>query len=454
MKSDAQHSKCSNPIVGELLVPYGLGTLSPDDAIRFEDHVMECGFCRGELEAGFETFAKIFDVREELLQQMRSTGEDFDTQLARLRESREPKRKRIPVAELLKRYWAAGLKPWVYGPVAAVAVVVLVLQFVTHSPVSKKAVQLPPSMVQVGPSQSSRTNPTAETPEPAPVPMAAEEQAPIVHQEAMKLSAKSLGQTDGQRELLATPSEESTNIPSQSDLKMMTKLSPSAHSVATDSAVARAAQTPEPSEVMSDQFLMARAVPRVVRDSATVTKIQGMVTDLLRNPPQYNDSNRTSDLAAMMQRQPGFKVSPSVQPSEESTGMRYGAAPQTTEIQHGENFHKGMDAYGKRDYAAAEDELLKAVKSVPGDHEAWLYLGVSRLQRGEWGAAVQALTRADRKTRGQDALTRYYLALAWIKTGDFEQGLHIVNSMAGRTDSLGVHAAELKKLIDQSSAPR
>ena len=42
------HTSCPHPREGALLVDYFLGQLGEQDAVRFEEHLMNCAFCQEE----------------------------------------------------------------------------------------------------------------------------------------------------------------------------------------------------------------------------------------------------------------------------------------------------------------------------------------------------------------------------------------------------------------------
>jgi hypothetical protein len=81
--TDARH--CILPELGALLNSYELGALTEPDALRFEEHLVACEFCSAQLEASSMLALDIATHREDVVQELRRTGDSFEAQFQRLK---------------------------------------------------------------------------------------------------------------------------------------------------------------------------------------------------------------------------------------------------------------------------------------------------------------------------------------------------------------------------------
>lgn len=70
-------SVCNDPSCGALLLAYSLGTLSSDEATRFEEHLLSCVACQTEIEASEETLKRLAISRIDILSKLRRQGIGF-----------------------------------------------------------------------------------------------------------------------------------------------------------------------------------------------------------------------------------------------------------------------------------------------------------------------------------------------------------------------------------------
>ena len=99
-------SKCTNIDLGKLLHGYELGILDDDECDRFEAHLIECGFCHGQLQS-FEQQAALLTSSEPAKSAVREAlrslpvDEPFLTRIRRLLWPKSPLLLRPAVAYLL-----------------------------------------------------------------------------------------------------------------------------------------------------------------------------------------------------------------------------------------------------------------------------------------------------------------------------------------------------------------
>ena len=79
-------NECSDPAIGSLITLYELGTLNRREATRFENHVLNCDFCRKELVKFNVVVTTVNQDREEILSGLKESGLDFSSQRRLLME--------------------------------------------------------------------------------------------------------------------------------------------------------------------------------------------------------------------------------------------------------------------------------------------------------------------------------------------------------------------------------
>jgi tetratricopeptide (TPR) repeat protein len=78
-------------------------------------------------------------------------------------------------------------------------------------------------------------------------------------------------------------------------------------------------------------------------------------------------------------------------------------------------FDRGMEAYQQNDFAEAVKDLRKAVKQIPNDGAAWMFLGISCYLNHQPSQAIATLLRADSLATGYpQSQIRLYLAQAFL----------------------------------------
>jgi len=72
-------TQCTNEEIGRLIAQYELGELSDEECDRFEEHLMECDFCLGELEQMRPIVSALRQDRVEIRDALRHEGISFET---------------------------------------------------------------------------------------------------------------------------------------------------------------------------------------------------------------------------------------------------------------------------------------------------------------------------------------------------------------------------------------
>lgn len=172
-------NQCIDPEMGALLVPYGLGTLGPEDADRFEDHLIHCAFCRHETETSSSLFNEFHDLRPKLVEHLKATGQDFESQMWHLEhravsDARAPQVQCTPLVERLRHIGRRLWNQWVLAPVAVAATVMFFLLShfqstpVVHQPVSLPNSSPSPNVAQQPIQPENPSLPPSDTQQPKP----------------------------------------------------------------------------------------------------------------------------------------------------------------------------------------------------------------------------------------------------------------------------------------------
>jgi tetratricopeptide (TPR) repeat protein len=135
--------RCIDENIGELITQYELGQLSNQDRERFEAHIGECSFCRGELDEMAPVVSKIWLHKDELLEKLHQEGYHFENAKEELVSYlNQDGLRREKDAWSVRRFFENLLRPRFLIPAAGmVAVVVLVL--LLTSPVVNHQDKLP-----------------------------------------------------------------------------------------------------------------------------------------------------------------------------------------------------------------------------------------------------------------------------------------------------------------------
>jgi hypothetical protein len=467
MKSTIPHTNCTDPTIGELLVPYGLGTLNTEDATRFEDHLIECHFCQTELEAGFSALDILQRARPELVEELKSSGEDFESQLARLHGKTGREREFESMRGRWRRFWNAMVNPWVYGPVAAtVAAILIIIQLDVRPPTQK--LSAPPATQELSrimpqgsegtvPENSAVASPTDEAEKTAAAPVPHEDLAakvpsskPHAQADQQIVLKEETSEPKGGRELTARALRTDQTLSTEKIAEQNAPASTQTQTTVPEPVVVRGGRSSE-MQVQVDGVDFNNPNAKLGNQLST---LQQRTSELLKMPPAYQDLS----LESLLKKTPGFKVDPAgtlrVRDARKGANSPVGDAATIKEMNTAAAYHTGIEAYQKQDYPAAITALTETVQGNPRNSQAWFYLGISQLQMQKWPPAMQALTEADSLAGGRDPAARYYLSLASIKSGNLEKAKAFIGSLAERQDSLGIRAMELKQLLEQPVKPK
>ena len=98
----------------------------------------------------------------------------------------------------------------------------------------------------------------------------------------------------------------------------------------------------------------------------------------------------------------------------------------------------------------------KAVQLAPGAGGCWNTLGVALYRKGDWKAAIEALTKSTELSNGGDGMDRFFLAMAhWQKGGKaearkwFDLGVAWTKEKDPKNVELGRFWAEAAELLGQ-----
>jgi hypothetical protein len=442
MKPEPRHIECIDPALGELLVPYGLGTLDADEAARFEDHLMECGFCRAELEAGYEVFSTLNESRPELIKQMSEAGEDYEALFGRMRESGAAAKKHFEYPSLLTRWksiYDMVLRPWVYGPlVAAAAAVILIVHLTGRGPTGQSSIPPHPSAPQT---QSYIIQPSPQTGSSnhnmiapiAPEHSLLKRRSPGPNE---SLTAQKPAESSSAAKIRAVPSEESALPPSRSNAAdMAPPATPQAKEAPLDASA---------DEARVVEYSSVPAVPvAAIRDS--VLALLGII------PSRESNKQPIPETAAVHGHDGRESMNGISMLMAEKSSLASGTTQKLGDSASAGEYEAGLDAYHRNDFASAAVLFANSVRKDSANNQAWFYLGAAQLKEQQWGSAMRSLFVADSLTNGTDLQTHYYLSLAAIMNGEFDKAKHWLAPVLLQSDSLGLRAAEVKRLLDNKA---
>ena len=70
---------CINEELGHLITFYEMDALSDDDRLRFENHLLDCPFCRSEASRMFPLYRTLDQSKPQILAELQATGINFDS---------------------------------------------------------------------------------------------------------------------------------------------------------------------------------------------------------------------------------------------------------------------------------------------------------------------------------------------------------------------------------------
>jgi tetratricopeptide (TPR) repeat protein len=131
---------CTDEKLGHLIALYETENLSEKERIRFEEHMLDCEFCRRELAEMHTALSLMQEQRDEILAGLRDEGIDYASRLdllsAEMRGRRSPESAPWELTERLTRF-IKGLYQWEYAAsmaLTAAAALFLVFLQVPSSP--------------------------------------------------------------------------------------------------------------------------------------------------------------------------------------------------------------------------------------------------------------------------------------------------------------------------------
>jgi tetratricopeptide (TPR) repeat protein len=143
-------SDCKNPEIGKRIAHYEAGLLDEADRSRFEEHLLECDFCVGEVERMFPVATALLANRDRIREGLAEDGITFDALRNRLAPAARRNQRRgvlAPVGERLLGLRQTLKRPPVLwtalGTAVAMILVVVTFQFVgqpTESPSGSRCV--------------------------------------------------------------------------------------------------------------------------------------------------------------------------------------------------------------------------------------------------------------------------------------------------------------------------
>ena len=97
-------------------------------------------------------------------------------------------------------------------------------------------------------------------------------------------------------------------------------------------------------------------------------------------------------------------------------------------------FSKGMDNYNKGDYSAAFSALISVPKDNPAYYPSQLFSGISAMELSNYDEAInhfKALTEGTQSNLKADA--QWYMALCYLRKGDSDQCMKLLNALKENT---------------------
>jgi len=124
-------TKCTNKELGQLLIEYEAGILSEEQCDRFEEHVMECDFCRRELETLQPFWLGIHRNKAAIIEILGKEGISYES-LKRKLSPPQPQRSSLKafLARATDRFSRAFRTSWAWGTVAIATIGIVLLSWV------------------------------------------------------------------------------------------------------------------------------------------------------------------------------------------------------------------------------------------------------------------------------------------------------------------------------------
>jgi len=131
-------NECIAPEVGALITQYEMGQLSDEERNRFEEHLMDCDFCRRELEETLPTISTMRRHKAEIVQGLHDEGISFESLKERLLALSRPGQiqKTSPKyiwEKILQGFRTFG-RPRIFVPAAVVVTALLLFVTLLHHP--------------------------------------------------------------------------------------------------------------------------------------------------------------------------------------------------------------------------------------------------------------------------------------------------------------------------------
>ena len=127
------------------------------------------------------------------------------------------------------------------------------------------------------------------------------------------------------------------------------------------------------------------------------------------------------------------------------------AIPATAQGTYDQNMSKGMSAFEKKDYSAAEDAFRAALKESPDDYKATLYLGIVLNRKGEKEA--QSYLKKALLAKPEDPNTNLQLGIYYFNRSVYpEAGDYFENTvdLAPNTE----YSAEARAYLEKMAKPK
>jgi hypothetical protein len=133
---------CTQPELGRLLALYEAGTLDSTQALRFEEHLLVCEYCRLEVEGAMDVGQKLSRHRDAIRAHYSETGAGFAAELANLAKDQrsDPVRgKRARTLTSIIAWMNASTTRRIAYPSAVIALVALFVVLKTYPPASRSS---------------------------------------------------------------------------------------------------------------------------------------------------------------------------------------------------------------------------------------------------------------------------------------------------------------------------
>jgi len=132
-------TRCSNEELGHLITFYEMDTLTEDDRLRFEDHLLDCPFCRSEVSRMFPVYRTLEQSKAEVLARLQATGISLDSIKQQILATSQRSKATEPSGQFLWRKLILAVQSLrvpgeVIPALAVTALVLLLILLPTHPP--------------------------------------------------------------------------------------------------------------------------------------------------------------------------------------------------------------------------------------------------------------------------------------------------------------------------------